>query len=75
MTTLSKPVRRKVSTLRGEQPVVTLLPEGIQIREPRRRTAYLLPYGVAFVYAARLHVDAERRQKSAARKAKRSAAG
>lgn len=60
MTTLTRPVRRKVTTLQREPLVVTLLPEGIQLREPRRRTGYLLPYGTAFVHAARLHVDAQR---------------
>src|SRR5688572_28646772 len=65
MTTLSRPVRRKVTTLRGEELVVVLLPEGIQLREPRRRTAFLLPYGTAFIQAVRLHVDAERRAKAA----------
>lgn len=71
MTTLSRPVRRKVTTLRGEELVVVLLPEGIQLREPRRRTAYLLPYGMAFVRAVQLQVDADRRAKAAARKARR----
>lgn len=73
MTTLTKPVRRKVATVRGEELVVTLLLEGIQIREPRRRKAYLLPYGYAFLQAVRLQVDADRRAKAAARKARRAA--
>lgn len=75
MTTLSRPVRRKVTTLRGEQLVVVLLPEGIQLREPRRRTGYLLPYGVAFIQAVQIHVDAERRAKAAARKARKVSRG
>lgn len=73
MTNLDRPVRRKVSTVRGEPLVVALTAEGIWLREPRRRTAYLLPYGAAFQRAVTLHVDAERRNKAATRKAKRAA--
>lgn len=67
MITLSKVVRRKVSTVRREPLVVALAPEGIWLREPRRRMAYLLPYGDAFLRAVRLHVEAERRAKGRAR--------
>jgi len=72
MTALTKVVRRKITTTRGEPLVVALSPEGIWLREPRRRTAFLLPYGAAFVQAVRLHVDAERRAKKAARTARRA---
>ena len=72
MTTLTRNVRRKVSTAHGRPLVIALTPEGIWLREPRRRTAYLLPYGAAFQRAVMLHVDAERRTKAAARKAKRA---
>lgn len=74
MTNLTKPVRRKVSTTHGQPLVVALTPEGIWLREPRRRTAFLLPYGAAFIQAVRLHVDAERRAKKAARAAKKGGA-
>lgn len=73
MTNLTKPVRRRVVTAHGTQLVVTLAPEGIVLREPRRRLGYLLPYGVAFVRAADLHVADAKRQKAAARKVRRSA--
>ena len=73
MVHLTKSVKRKVSTARGQPLVVAMTPEGIWLREPRRRTAYLLPYGVAFVTAARLFADSERRRKAAERKAKRAA--
>lgn len=73
MTDLTRPVRRKVTTARLQPLVVALTPEGIWLREPRRRTAYLMPYGVAFQQAVRMHVEAERRTKAAARKAKRTA--
>lgn len=73
MTDLTRPVKRKVVTARLQPLVVALTPEGIWLREPRRRTAYLMPYGVAFQQAVRMHVEAERRAKKAARAAKRGA--
>lgn len=72
MTDLTRPVVRKVTTLRGETLVVTLTPEGLLLREPRRRSGFLLPYGVAFMQAVRIQVDAERREKAAKRKTKRA---
>lgn len=71
MTDLTRPVTRKVTTLRGETLVVTLTPEGLLLREPRRRSGFLLPYGVAFMQAVRIQVEAERREKAAKRKARR----
>lgn len=73
MTELTRPVKRKVITQRHQPLVVTLAPEGIWLREPRRRLAYLLPYGSAFTQAVRLYVDAERARKKAARAAKKKA--
>lgn len=63
-------VRREVRTVRGQALVVTLAPEGAWIREKGRRTAYLLPYGVGYQYAARMAVDAKRREKKASRRAR-----
>jgi hypothetical protein len=63
MTDLTKPVTRRVRSLTGADLIVTLLPEGIEFREPRRRKSFLIPYGEAFVRAARLSVDAELRDK------------
>lgn len=69
MTVLSRPVERVVATLRGEQLVVRLTPEGITFRYPRQRrsSALLIPYGVAFVKAAFLAAAA----RQAAKKVKR----
>ena len=72
MTALTRNIKRKINTVRGEPLVVVLSPEGIWLREPRRRVAYLLPYGVAFVQAATLFANAERRRKAAERKARRA---
>jgi len=72
MVELTRPVRRKVYT-RHHALVVTLTPEGVWVREPRRRVAYLLPYGVAFQYAVRMHVDAEKARKKAEKAMKRKA--
>ena len=68
--TLTRPVRRQVSTTTGQPLVLLLSPEGIWLRQPRKRTAYLLPYGVAWVTAARLTADAAVRAKRLARKRK-----
>lgn len=70
MTELTRPVKRKVVTQHAKPLVVTLTPEGIYLREPRRRQGFLLPYGHAFQQAARLWVEHERRLKKAARAAK-----
>lgn len=69
----SRPVRRAVTTAHGQPLVLKVTPEGIWLREPRRRTAYLLPYGVAFQRAVQLEVDRVRREKAIARKARKSA--
>lgn len=71
MTELTKPVKRKVVTQRDKPLVITLAPEGIYLREPRRRQGFLLPYGQAFQHAARLWVENERRIKKAARAARK----
>lgn len=65
-------VKRRVLTTSHTPLVVTLSPEGIWLREPRRRVAYLMPYGQAFVDAVRLHVAAEKRRKTAEKKARRT---
>jgi hypothetical protein len=72
-TSLSRPVTRAVVDRRGAPLVVTLEREGVRFREPRRRTSYLLPYGVGFVEAVELYVAAEKRRKLAERKARRAA--
>ena len=73
MTDLTRPVVRKVTTLRGETLVVALTPEGLLLREPRRRSGFLMPYGVAFQQAVRMHLEADRLAKAAAKKARRRA--
>jgi hypothetical protein len=71
MTELTRNVTRKVTTLRGETLVVTLTPEGLLLREPRRRSGFLLPYGTAFLQAVTLAVAAARHAKQEAKKARR----
>lgn len=66
-------VSRRVTAPRTGELVVTIAPEGIYLREAGRRTAYLLPHGVAFQRAAALYAAAERAKKDAARKARRAA--
>jgi hypothetical protein len=71
-TALTKPVRREVASLHHGALIVTLAPEGVYFREKRRRTSYLLPYGVGFQKAVGLVVEQQRRERDAARKAKRT---
>lgn len=66
-------VRREVATQRGQALIVTLTPEGIVIREKRRRRGFLLPYGAALQRAALLAAEAERRAKLEARRQQRLA--
>ena len=70
-TKLTRPVRREVLTLRGSELIVTLTDVGLELREKRRRTAYLLPYGAAFMRAAELAADVLRRMKAEARRSRR----
>jgi hypothetical protein len=71
VTELTRNVTRKVTTLRGEKLAVTLTPEGLLLREHRRRSGFLLPYGTAFLQAVKLALEADRRAKQAARQARR----
>ena len=63
MTDLTKAVRRMVRgpTPRGTSLVVTLTPAGIELRQARTRTTFLLPWSTAYVRAAWLAADATRR--------------
>lgn len=74
-TRLAREVSRLVPprTARDCPLVVTMAPEGIYFREFGRRKKFLLPFGVGRLVAVRLHVEAERREKEAARKARRAA--
>lgn len=72
MTDLTRPVRRKVQTTRGEPLVVAMTPEGIWLRAPRRRIAYLMPYGLAHQIAAEMYGRAEKKRQKAERKAGRA---
>lgn len=73
MTDLTRVVRRKVVDARGTALVVALAPEGIWLRLPRKRIAYLMPYRSAFKIAAERYGMAEKAAKKAARKARRAA--
>lgn len=73
ITQMGRPVRRRVSSAYGTALVVTMQPEGLYVKEYGRRTSYLLPWGAAFVYAARLAADRRRAEKAAERNARKSA--
>lgn len=68
---ITRPIIREIATPAGTPLVVRLTAHGLEIREKRRRRAFLLPWGVAFVQAVRIDVEAARRQKAAERRARR----
>ena len=70
----SRPVRREVRTARGLAVIVEIGPHGLTLREKRRRTSYLLPFGVAYQRAVALAVEAARAERKAMRRAKRRGA-
>jgi hypothetical protein len=70
MVGITRRVVRKVTTHKGTKLVVSLTPEGLWVREYRRRQGYLLPFGHALVAAARLHADSMRAEKKRAKKGK-----
>lgn len=73
-TELTKPVTRYA---RREGLIVTMTPEGVTVREPRKRFTYgPISYGHIQLIAARALADERRREKAAekaARKAERAA--
>lgn len=64
----TRPVTRKVTTAHGKALIITLTPDGISVREPRRRKSFLLPYGVAFLQAIRIDVAAQPRRRTRVRR-------
>lgn len=60
MTDLTKPVTRRVTTRTGAVLAVTLAPEGIYFREPRRRHQSLIEYGLAWTVAEKLAAEKTR---------------
>lgn len=66
----TRTLRREVPSLHHGPLILTITEEGIYYREKRRRTAFLLPHGVAFQNAVSLHVRRERAEKNATRKLK-----
>lgn len=77
MTPIRKKVFRESSTIirecgRARAIIVGILPGdvlGFRLKGTRRQ--YVLPIGAMFYQAARLHGEEEKRQKAAARKARR----
>lgn len=66
-TKLTKPVTRVIE-IDGKPMNVTLGVNGITFREYKRRTAFLLPYGSAWLRAVTLFVEQQRREKAKKRK-------
>jgi hypothetical protein len=68
-----KPVRRRVISGRGAHLVATMAPEGIYMREHKRRTAYLVPWGLVYLQGAKLEAARRAAEKLAERKARKAA--
>lgn len=60
-------VRRRVRTAHHGEVVFVVTPEGLYFRERGRKTAYLLPYGVAFQASVDLAAQRRREERLAAR--------
>ncbi len=73
ITHIGRPVRRRVSSAYGTALVVTMMPEGLYVKEYGRRTSYQLPWGSAYAHGARLAADRRRAEKLAERKARKLA--
>lgn len=65
-----KIVKRRVYLPDGTTLIVALTPTGLMLKEPRRRTGYLVPYGHAFLVGARLSADQQRAEKKSSRMAR-----
>ncbi len=73
-TKLTRNVTRIVPTRRDGDLVITLTSEGLMVREKGRRISYgPIAYGKLLLDGARMHIEAIKRAKAEARKAKRSA--
>ena len=73
MTALVRPVTRETAQeIRDGGRVLPIIIEihagFMSLRQKGCRTKYALPYDVAYRYAVRLHVEAERREKKARKK-------
>jgi hypothetical protein len=67
--TIAKPVRRCVFDAHHGELVVTMRPEGIEVREKGRRTTYgPVTYGFVFLTGARMRAEETRKQRRAQRR-------
>lgn len=73
-TRLTRPVERLVRDKQGTEIVIALDLHGITFRKPRtpRRSALVLPYGVANLRAAQLEADRVRDSRGVVRRRNRS---
>lgn len=75
---MARPISKRKTAMRAVVPslhhgdlVLTVAEEGVWYRQKGRRTAFLLPHGVAFQRAVDLHVQRERADRKAASRVKR----
>jgi hypothetical protein len=72
-TRIGRPVRREVSTRHWGELIVSLTPEGIELRQKGRRKRYVVPYGVVYQRGAEIEAVAMKRERDAKRKARKLA--
>lgn len=69
MIAIAKPVRRRVYDAHHGELVVTMKPEGIEVRQKGRRTTYgPVTYGFVFLTGARIRAEQDRKQRRANRR-------
>lgn len=72
MIAIGKPVTRRVFDANHGELVVTMRPEGIEIRPKGTRTAYgPVTYGFVYLTGARIRAEENRRQQKANRRRSR----
>jgi hypothetical protein len=69
MIAIAKPVRRRVYDAHHGELVVTMRPEGIEVRLKGKRTTYgPVSYGLVFLTGARMRAEETRKQRRANRR-------
>jgi hypothetical protein len=72
-TRLSRHVAREVSTRHWGELIVTLTPEGLELRQKGRRKRYVVGYGMIYQRGAEIEAVALKKEREARRKARKQA--
>ncbi len=69
MIAITKPVRRRVYDAHHGELVVTMKPEGLEVRLRGKRTTYgPVSYGLVFLTGAKMRAEEDRKQRRANRR-------